>query len=130
MENAQNSEDQYQQLFETHPHATVVYDSETLRVVAVNRAAVALYGYSREEFLKLSIGDVLSSGNTPVSGMETESGAHEHRRKDGSAMLLQIDWRDVSFDGRRAKLLAAHAISSPEGSRNDDQQPVLDSQLR
>src|SRR4029453_13257502 len=52
------SEEQYRLLFESNPHAMWVYDRETLHFLAVNDAAVDHYGYSREEFLTMTIRDI------------------------------------------------------------------------
>ncbi|HEV8484177.1 MAG TPA: PAS domain S-box protein, partial [Blastocatellia bacterium] len=81
MEKTQDSEDQYRQLFDRNPHPILVYDLETLRFLAVNGAAIALYGYSREEFLALTINDLRSLRNTSLPSSEAESGIHSHGAK-------------------------------------------------
>jgi len=50
-----SSEARYRQLFEHLPMPLWVFDRETLRFVAVNDAAVNHYGYSREEFLAMTV---------------------------------------------------------------------------
>src|SRR5918996_1051044 len=45
-------------LFESHPLPMWVYDVETLRFLAVNDAALRRYGYTRDEFLQLTITDI------------------------------------------------------------------------
>src|ERR1700756_4566858 len=50
--------EQYRLLFETNPSPMWVFDVQTLRILAVNQAAVTHYGYSREEFLQLTIVDL------------------------------------------------------------------------
>src|SRR5439155_25498984 len=52
------SERHYRLLFESNPLSMWVFDVETLRFLAVNDAAVRHYGYSREEFLGMTIKDV------------------------------------------------------------------------
>src|SRR3989442_15221844 len=42
-------------MFESNPHPMWVVDRETFRFLAVNDAAVAHYGYAREEFLAMTI---------------------------------------------------------------------------
>src|SRR5262249_28742408 len=49
------NEQQYRQLFESNPHPMWVYDADPLRFLAVNDAAVARYGYARDEFLQMTI---------------------------------------------------------------------------
>ncbi len=130
MEKTQDSEDQYRQLFESNPHPILVYDLENLRFLAVNGAAIVLYGYSREEFLALTINDVRSPRNTSLPSSDAESGIHSHGMKNGSLLRLEIDSRDVSFDGRPARLLSARAISSQVAIPDTTEQAAPDLALR
>jgi PAS domain S-box-containing protein len=57
-ENLRKSEEQYRLLFECNPQPMWVYDVATLAFLAVNEAAVAKYGYSRDEFLEMDIKQV------------------------------------------------------------------------
>src|SRR5262245_35054270 len=50
--------DQYRLLFEANPQPMWVYDLETLRFLAVNDGAIKHYGYSRDEFLAMTIKDI------------------------------------------------------------------------
>ena len=81
MDIKQDSDDQYRQLFESHPHAILVYDLETLGFLAVNSAAIALYGYTREQFLALKINDLGSAKPAPLSCSRDESAIDTHRHE-------------------------------------------------
>src|SRR3954469_6440064 len=48
----------YRMLFEASPLPMWVVDDESLHFLAVNDAALALYGYSREEFLAMTAADL------------------------------------------------------------------------
>ena len=52
------SEEQYRLLFYSNPHPMWVFDSETLRFLAVNHAAIRHYGYSLREFLSMTVKDI------------------------------------------------------------------------
>ena len=52
------SRDWDRRLFDESPEPTWLYDEETLRFIDVNRAALAVYGYTRDEFLQLTIHDL------------------------------------------------------------------------
>ena len=52
------SDERYRPLFALSPQPAWVYDRETLRFLEVNEAAVRSYGWSREEFLAMSIRDI------------------------------------------------------------------------
>ncbi len=92
-----------------------VYDLESLAFLAVNAAAFALYGYSREEFLAMTIRDIRPPEDLPAleknlaaapHGFE-ESGAWRHRAKDGGIIEVEITSHTLEFDGRRARLVLA-----------------------
>ena len=75
----QRQEKQYQVLFATYPSPTWVYDAETLAFLAVNDAAVQHYGYSREEFLAMTIRDIRPPEDIPAlieSGTVTSDEPH------------------------------------------------------
>ena len=54
------SEQQYRLFFEANPLACWVFSTADLRILAVNEAAVKQYGYSREEFMRLTLRDIVS----------------------------------------------------------------------
>lgn len=53
-----DSEARYQVLFESNPIPSFVYDLETLRFIAVNKAAIRHYGYSQEEFYDMTVKEI------------------------------------------------------------------------
>jgi PAS domain S-box-containing protein len=96
-----------------------VYDTETLRFMTVNEAAIHSYGYTREEFLGMSIRDIRPEVDTeqltqrlaelddsPSTGTEWV-----HRRKDGSLFNVLISSNAVEWGGRRGRLVLAADIT-------------------
>jgi PAS domain-containing protein len=55
---ARQLEESFRLLFEANPAPMWVFDEETLRFLAVNNAAIEHYGYSREQFLSMSLLDI------------------------------------------------------------------------
>ncbi len=113
------SEEQYRLLFESNPHAMWVYDLETFRFLAVNDFAVDHYGYSREEFLSMTIRDIrppedLDKLNTylssPQAGLD-RAGEWRHRKKDGSIINVEITSHRLDFGGRPAEFVLANDIT-------------------
>lgn len=92
-----------------------VFDATTLMILAINEAAVALYGYSNEEFLKLRLTDLrrpeersalieaLTGPNEPAHC----SGQFQHVRKDGSMITVEIYSSPLLWDGIRARMVTA-----------------------
>jgi len=113
------SEAQYRLLFESNPQAMWVYDLTTLRFLAVNEAAINHYGYSRAEFLDMTIMDIrppedvklladyLAGGNPELD----HAGEWRHRKKDGTVINVAITSNRVSFGGRAAEFVLAHDIT-------------------
>jgi PAS domain S-box-containing protein len=91
-------------VFEENSHPMWVVES--LAVVAVNRAALLHYGYSRDEFLALTVDDLdvsEKSGEGEGEGDHAPAGSR-HRRKDGSFIDVEVTSFAVTFRGRPASL--------------------------
>lgn len=120
LEQLQASEAQYRMLFEGNPHPMWVFDRESQRFLAVNDAAVRHYGYTREEFLALSVLDLRPEEDIPrlsqvihqPSHSRKDGGTWRHRRKDGSLIDVEIMSDDIIFDGRRARLVMASDVTA------------------
>ncbi|TVM04216.1 MAG: hypothetical protein CV087_00810 [Candidatus Brocadia sp. WS118] len=114
-----DSEEQYRLLFESNPHPMWVYDLETLRFFAVNNAAIHHYGYSREEFLAMTIKDIRPFDDVPalldsVSKVTTGfgvAGIWRHRKKDGSIIYVEISSHTITFAGRHAEVVLANDVT-------------------
>ena len=111
----QTSEERYRLLFENNPTPILLYDQETLAFLAVNEAAVGVYGWPREEFLKMTLRDValpeeipaFVKNLCPLTIEPGNSGIWRHRRKDGKLIEMEITSHAMVFDGRNAWLSLA-----------------------
>ena len=103
---AELASEQYRLLFVSNPHPMWMYDRGSLEFLQVNDAAVAHYGYSREEFERLRLLDLQPSG-----GHETQSelraaepkqlsGPWKHLRHDGSTVQVDIASQPLLLDGK------------------------------
>jgi PAS domain S-box-containing protein len=109
------SEERHRKLFDNNPHPTWVFDRETLRFLAVNDAAVRKYGYSREEFLAMTLKDIRPPEDIPAM-LETvgalgdrneNSSAWRHRLKDGTIIDSENTSYALTFLGRAARVVVA-----------------------
>ena len=113
------SEARYRDLFESNPQAMWVYDVETLAFLAVNDAAIASYGFSRDEFLAMTIRDVRPPEEVErllaaLPGRRDGLGhtaVWRHRRKNGADILVEVTSHTLAFGGRRARLVLAHDVT-------------------
>ncbi len=100
------SEAQYRALFEQSPVPKFLYDHETLRFLVVNDAAVARYGYSREEFLRMSLRDIRPPGD--VSDTQVWS---RHTKKDGTVMEVDVTVHELMLGARPCDLAVAYEVT-------------------
>jgi len=113
----QNKE--YRMLFDSNPCPMYVCDEATLEFRAVNEAAVNHYGYSREEFLKMTALDIRPAEEVPKllayvakkSGTHDAAGHWKHCKKDGSVIDVEVNWHKLDFAGRPSYLVMANDIT-------------------
>jgi PAS domain S-box-containing protein len=98
-----------------------IYDIDSLRFLAVNDAAVALYGYSREEFLKLTLRHVRPQEDVPALEQQIEnvrqtllfdSGVWRHYTKNGAMLHVKVFGYTVEFRGKLARCVQIHNVTA------------------
>jgi two-component system, cell cycle sensor histidine kinase and response regulator CckA len=117
------SEEQYRLLFDTNPFPMAVIEKKTLAFLAVNDGSVRTYGFSRDEFLAMSLPDLrspedaarLASDYGPDGGAGPGGhqlpGTRKHRRKDGTLIEVEIVRSPIPFEGRPAWLALASDVT-------------------
>ncbi|ACV35504.1 multi-sensor signal transduction histidine kinase [Candidatus Accumulibacter phosphatis] len=127
------SEARYRLLFDSNPHPMWVYDLQTLAFLTVNDAAVSRYGYSRDEFMSMTIMDIRPSEDIPLlledivavdEGIDY-AGFWRHLTKDGTLIDVEIISHTLSYQGRPAELVLANDITE----RRRSEQALLQSEL-
>jgi len=122
----QDSEQRHRELFEVNPHPMWVYDLETLIFLEVNEAAIYQYGYSREEFMGMTIKDIRPSEDvarlldnvTKVKeGLNDTGSVWRHRTKGGRLLDVEIMSHFLLFKGRRAELVLAHDVTEQKRAK-------------
>jgi two-component system, cell cycle sensor histidine kinase and response regulator CckA len=96
-----------------------LYDEESLRFLEVNDAAIELYGYSRDEFLAMTIAELLPPDDIATlldfqaadRSQLRRSGIWRHRLKNDTVIDVEIHSQVIELDGRRAVLVVLHDIS-------------------
>jgi len=109
----------FRQLFAANPQPMWLYDTETLRFLEVNDAAVEHYGYSRDEFLTMSIADIRRPDDIPAllesvarpRGETDTSGPWTHRLKDGRMIEVEVRSHLLEFQGRPASLVSVNDVT-------------------
>lgn len=116
-------------LFEYNPLPTWLYEIESLKFMNVNKAAIELYGYSAEEFGRMSILEIRPEGQRDkalhyINELGADAEEHEfwlHRAKNGRTFEVEVISHELRYAGKRVRLVVAQDIS---------ERRQLESQLR
>ncbi|SDI73366.1 PAS domain S-box protein [Mucilaginibacter sp. P25] len=100
------SEKQYRSMYESNPNPMWIYEPGTLRFISVNDAAIAVYGYSAEEFRQRTILDIrpledrenVISSSERVNSKLNDSGTWRHIKKDGQLVYVNITSHKIWFN--------------------------------
>lgn len=114
------SDAQYHLLFDHNPIPTFVCETRRWGCLEINQAAVNGYGYSREEFLKIRFTELspaeemerLSTTLVNLGASANDLGVWRHRKKDGTAIEVELVTFRVQFARRQARVLIARDVSS------------------
>ena len=114
-----HSERRYRLLFDRNPCAMWVYDYDTHEITEVNDAAVAQYGYSRDEFARMKLDDLRSPEEiAPLSRLLAEMPSDEprvhvvrHRKKDGTIIDAEVRGHPLGVASRRLRLVVSTDIT-------------------
>jgi PAS domain S-box-containing protein len=115
----QESPDYYHAIFETGPFPKVLYDPATFAILAVNDAAVELYGYRRDEFLAITLKDLrppeevpklLAAFAQPLPD-RYHAGVWIHRKKDGALIEMDVYTHAMVMNGRTVRLAELYDVT-------------------
>ena len=118
------ADERYRPLFALSPQPAWVYDRATLRFLEVNEAAVRSYGWTREEFLAMTIRDIrppsgqarLDEMLRDVPSVDRHHAASVHRTKHGKLLSVEISSYPLEFDGRTARMVLVQDVTERESA--------------
>jgi PAS domain S-box-containing protein len=121
------AERRYRELFELNPFPAWIYDLDTLRFLDVNQAAIDSYGYSKAEFLAMTINEIRPVEDLPLlwedlrtsKGAIQSSGPWRHKKKNGSLLWAEITSHDVAASYGPARLVIANDITERKRQREE-----------
>ena len=111
----------YRLLFELNPTPMWIFDEATLQFLAVNRAAVKLYGWSCEEFLRMTVRDIRPPQEVPklvrkLAGQRGSQAAFlgewRHWKKDHTLLDVEVTISCIRFQGHDARLAMVNDITA------------------
>jgi two-component system cell cycle sensor histidine kinase/response regulator CckA len=113
------SANKYRLLFDLNPEPMWLYDEASLRFLAVNESAIRSYGYTRDEFLAMTIKGIRSESEYPQldEGPKKNLGTTmirtnaRHLKKDGTAIEVELSADAIEIEERKARLVLAHDVT-------------------
>jgi PAS domain S-box-containing protein len=116
--NLADAERRFRLMFDKNPLPFWVFDIQTLAFMEVNEAAQRAYGYTRDEFLAMTILDIRPEGyearvidSIGDTGGFDETTVWIHRRRDGTTFEVRVHASDIEIGGRHGRLVLAEDVS-------------------
>ena len=127
------SEERYRILFEANPMPMWVSDPETLSYLDVNKAAIEHYGFSREEFLAMTLERICPPEENPDLPEYLASQKDgplpvrvwRHRKKDGTAIEVEVTNHPVVYNGPGSGLARKRRYGATQGGTSSSPDPAL-----
>ena len=129
------SEEKYRAIFLKSPLPKWIYDCETLRFLEVNEAAIQHYGYSREEFLGMTLTDIRPMEDveallSDIIKIKDEPGSRQsiwrHRKKNGELITMETTAHYMDYNNRKVRMVVANDVTEKQKSELE----LLQSQVR
>jgi diguanylate cyclase (GGDEF)-like protein/PAS domain S-box-containing protein len=119
------AEESFRLLFDNNPIPMMIYDQSTLSYLDVNNAAVNHYGYSKEQFSKMTLLDIRPQGEREkITGfIQKQAGFSNgeidwtHIKRDGGRIVVNIYARPIEYYGSKAALVSV--VDVTERRRHD-----------
>ncbi|APA90146.2 EAL domain-containing protein (plasmid) [Paraburkholderia sprentiae WSM5005] len=124
---AQESERRFRQYFYHHPLAMLIFDVDTLSILAANRAAASQYGRTRRELGSLDMASLYASADLPsflhdlraLLAAATRSGSAgmcRHRHRDGTPVYVELSYHFLTYARRRACFITAVDVTEKQSA--------------
>lgn len=133
----QDSQESYRLMFERNPMPMCIWDLESKKFLQVNETMIEKYGYSREEFLAMTVHDIrppeevddfMERYSTLAPGYRKEAKLFIHRKKDGTRLKVLNVAYDFTFNGKSARIVLINDVT--ERLRVEEERETLLTALR
>ena len=113
------AKDLYHNIFKNSPMPMWIFDIKTKKFLDINELAIKVYGYTREEFLAMTLMDIrtdeekelLKQLNLDDNSENFNQGIWKHRLKNGNIIYVEIVAHPIQFNGVEAKLVLANNVT-------------------
>lgn len=114
----------YSSLFNFAPLPCWIYDIQTFEILDVNQAAILLYGYSKEEFLSITLKGLRPEEEVPKlveahKNVDSRTGniyfgVFTHKKKSGELVRMEINGHKVEFLGKDCMMVICQDVTKNE----------------
>lgn len=115
--------DTFSVLFDHSPNPMWIYEIPTLRILKVNDAAIAAYGYTEQEFLAMAITDIRQRFNPSKENDYLSQSANayvwKHQHKNGEPIYSEINQHPITYQGRDCRIIIATDITDKVRSQKE-----------
>ncbi len=128
------SDENYKLLFYSNPLPIVIYDMGSLAIIDVNTMASELYGYSREEFIKLTVKDVRPPKEVPLIIKAIKNrvynpdiknlGIWNHLKKNGDPIKVEVIGHSINYMGRHCMIVVCNDITAQSNTLRSLEQSI------
>ena len=122
------SEEKYRLLFQFGPLPKWIYDPETFGILDVNEAAIDHYGYSREEFMNMTIWELRAGDEIPdlfsyakngkKEKVEHRSGIFTHVKKNFMHIRVEVYVQHFNYSGKDGAMVTGNDVTEKEKAVN------------
>lgn len=113
-----------------------LYDRDSFRFLDVNLAAMQQYGYSKEEFLEMTILDIRPEEEVEkvkkavnrahsTDQINSFNGEYIHLKKSGDEILVEIHSSEIQYGNKKARIVLARDVT--ERRKEEERLKLLES---
>lgn len=130
-----SSKEIYHEIFYFNPNPMWIFDLETLAFLEVNQATIEQYGYTKEEFLSMTLKDITSAEDIPslmisaVKAVTDYNADHElwrHITKSGENLFAELSAKSLIYEGKKARSVIINNITK----RVEAEKALLESETK
>ncbi len=122
----EESERKYKFLFENNPAAMLIWDFNTFQILDCNEMSSEIYGYEKNAFMDLTVGDIRPSDQMTkleqIKETLTEDGAiHDliclHQKKDGKLFHAKVNGRLTNLNGKQVVIIQVEDVTESQRAK-------------
>ena len=110
----------YKEIFYSNPNPMWIFDLETLAFLEVNQTTIDQYGYTKEEFLSMTLKDITPEEDMPtlissaIKAISEYNADHElwrHITKSGAILFAELSAKSLIYEGKKARSVIINNIT-------------------